>query len=595
MRAPTSAWVARAAVVIAVAGLALRGWVVFRGYFLVDDFIFQARAAREPFLSNLVTEHAGHLMPGGMFVAWVATEAAPLNHTFVALLTVAAQAAAAAMCWRMLTTLVGSRPAVLAPFLFYCLTPLLLPSTAWWAAALNALPLQIAAFAAVTAYVRHRRTGSTREMVICIGATVGGLLFYEKAVLVPLVVADVALALSPEPRLARAVTTELRARWRLWASLTAVSIGYLGLYTATPRSAPFGSPDDATAVADLVSGSIGKAVAPSIVGGPWSWIPVGTAGGIGDAPAWAGWLAADLLLLLIVVTSLFRRRARRVWATLLVVAAADLAVLGISRLFIGPQIGQELRYFADLAVPAVIALTLALLTPLGERPDPLARRASAAVARRPAPARVVAAVVALAFVAGSVWSTIGYDRVWSDNPARGYVTTAHRELAELPPGAGLLDQPVPPEVLDGLTAPRNTTAWVFSPVRGGPDFGETATEGWQVTDDGHVELLDIDGVRSRPGPAEGCGWPVNASGGAVNLGNDLFTWPWLLRVEYLAGDDTDAVLHLGEGSQRVTFRKGLGTLVVRLTGDGRTLRVRGVDRGVGVCIDAVRVGTWTRP
>jgi hypothetical protein len=25
------------------------------------------------------------------------------------------------------------------------------------------------------------------------------------------------------------------------------------------------------------------------------------------------------------------------------------------------------------------------------------------------------------------------------------------------------------------------------------------------------------------------------------------------------------------------------------------LRVRGVDRGVGVCIDAVRVGTWTRP
>ncbi len=594
-RTATATWVRRAAVAVALAGLALRGWVAFRGYFLVDDFIFQARAAREPFLENLVTEHAGHLMPGGMLLAWFATEAAPLNHTFVVLLTLAGQALATALCWQALTTLVGTRPAVLGPFLFYCLTPLLLPSTAWWAAALNALPLQIAGFAAVSAYVRHRRGGATRDLLLCVGATAGGLLFFEKAVLVPVVVAGVALALSSEPRLLSAARHEVVARWRLWAALTGTVGGYLLWYALTPRSSPFGAPTDGAAVADLVSGSIGRAVAPSLVGGPWSWVPVGTAGGIGNAPTWAGWLAADALLLLVVATSLFRARARRMWATAALVVAADLTVLGVSRLFIGAQIGQELRYFADAAVPVVLALTLAVLTPLGERPDALSRRTAAALAVRPAASRSVAAVAAVAFAASSAWSTIGYDRVWSGNPARDYVTTAKRELAALPPGSGLLDQPVPPEVLDGLTAPRNTTGWVFAPLRDGPSFGETATEGWQVADDGRVELRAVAGITSEPGPAEGCGWPVSSDGGTVDLGNDLFTWLWLLRVEYLAGDDTAAVLRLGDGRQPVEFRKGLGTLVVRMTGDGRRLRVTGLDRGVGLCIDTVRVGSWAAP
>jgi len=172
-------WVGRAALAVAVGGLVLKGWVAFRGYFLVDDFIFQARAAREPFLSNLLTEHAGHVMPGGMLVAWLTTEAAPLNHTAVVVTILAAVATSYALCWRMLTTLVGARPAALVPFVFYCFTPLLLPATVWWAAALNALPLQMAGFAAVTAYVRLRRTGDVRQLTICLLAVATGLLFFE--------------------------------------------------------------------------------------------------------------------------------------------------------------------------------------------------------------------------------------------------------------------------------------------------------------------------------------------------------------------------------------------------------------------------------
>ena len=184
--AATDRWVGPAAVGAAVGGLALKAFVAFRGYFLVDDFLFQGRAARLPFLTNLTQEHAGHLMPGGMLVAWISTEAAPLNHTFAVLVTLGAVAVSYAVCWRALCTLVGRRPAALGPFLVYCLTPLLLPATVWWAAALNALPLQIAAWIAVDHYVRYRRTGAARDLAVTLAAVAGGLMFFEKAVLIPL-------------------------------------------------------------------------------------------------------------------------------------------------------------------------------------------------------------------------------------------------------------------------------------------------------------------------------------------------------------------------------------------------------------------------
>jgi len=586
-------WVGRAALAVAIGGLVLKGWVAFRGYFLVDDFIFQARAAREPFLSNLLTEHAGHVMPGGMLVAWLTTEAAPLNHTAAVVTILAAVATSYALCWRMLTTLVGARPAALVPFVFYCFTPLLLPATVWWAAALNALPLQMAGFAAVTAYVRLRRTGDVRQLTICLLAVAAGLLFFEKAVLVPVVVAGAALALSPERSLVGAARAELAARWPLWLGIVGLGLGYLVWYLATPKAAGFGSSDDPGAVADLVSGSLGTAVGPSLVGGPWSWVPVGTAGGIGDAPSWAGWLAVDLVLVLVVATSLLRRRARRIWATLAVVLLADLTVLSVSRLFIGAQIGLELRYFADAAVPAVLALTLATLTPLGEAPDALSHKLSSLLSSpgRSRAAFGAASLAGVVFVGGAVGSAIGYDRVWSPNPAREYVTSAKAGLSALPPGSQVLEQTVPPVVLDALTAPRNTTGWVFAPLRDGPSFGDTATESWQVADTGEVRLQDVQGIRSRPGPAEGCGWPVGPDGGSVRLGTELFAWPWVLRIEYLSGADTDAVVHLGEARQAITFRKGLGTLLVRLTGEGDRVRFDRLEAGSGVCVDTVRVGT----
>jgi hypothetical protein len=207
----------------------------------------------------------------------------------------------------------------------------------------------------------------------------------------------------------------------------------------------------------------------------------------------------------------------------------------------------------------------------------------------------VAVGAAVTFVAGAVLSAVTYDEVWSRNPARTYVTTAKAELTSLPPHTRLLDQTVPPDVLNALTAPRNTTAWLFAPLRNGPAFGETATDGWQVGEDGTVVRHEVTGIRSRPGPAEGCGWPVGRAGGSIRLGADLFSWPWVLRIDYLAGADTPAVLRLGSARTEATFTKGLGSLIVRLDGEGDRLRVDGLDPGTGLCIDTVKIGSLRAP
>src|SRR5699024_5573761 len=69
--------------------------------------------------------------------------------------------------------------------------PLGLPAATWWAAAVNALPLSAAMAWAAASTVRLAETGRRRHAVGAVAATVVGLVFVEKSVLVPVVAAAV--------------------------------------------------------------------------------------------------------------------------------------------------------------------------------------------------------------------------------------------------------------------------------------------------------------------------------------------------------------------------------------------------------------------
>ena len=124
---------------------------------------------------------------------------------------------------RALHVILGWRPVLLVPLTFALFTPLGVPGFAWWAAGLNSLPM-LAALAWVCGdAILLVRTGNQRYAVSGWLVFLGGLLFFEKAAVIPFVAFAVVVAARLRCRAnANSVRTVWRRGARLWvASLVA--------------------------------------------------------------------------------------------------------------------------------------------------------------------------------------------------------------------------------------------------------------------------------------------------------------------------------------------------------------------------------------
>src|ERR1700742_4975616 len=175
--------VALAAAALIAAQLAIRAVLAFGGYFYWDDLILVGRAGTFHLLSAsyLFDDHDGHVMPAAYLVAGVISRLAPLNWVGPAISLVVLQLLASLALLRTLQVILGWRPVLLLPLTFALFTPLSVPAFAWWAAALNSLPM-LAAMAWVCGdAVLLVRTGNQRYVVTGLLVYFGGLLFFEKA------------------------------------------------------------------------------------------------------------------------------------------------------------------------------------------------------------------------------------------------------------------------------------------------------------------------------------------------------------------------------------------------------------------------------
>ena len=121
---------------------------------------------------------------------------------------------------RALYVILGWRPVLLIPLTFALFTPLAVPGFAWWAAALNSLPM-LAALAWVCAdAILLVRTGNQRYAVTGVLVYFGGLLFFEKAAVIPFVAFAVAALLCHVSAVTgSALRTVWRAGTRLWIAV----------------------------------------------------------------------------------------------------------------------------------------------------------------------------------------------------------------------------------------------------------------------------------------------------------------------------------------------------------------------------------------
>ena len=603
--------IALAAAVLIAGQAGLRAWVAYRGYFFLDDFAFTGRAARYSLTDLhdfLLQSYNGHLMPGAFAEVWVLTKLWPLNFGAVVTVNLVLQILVDIAFYRLLRELFGTRPAILVPFSMFVFTPITLSAFVWWAAALNQLPQQLTMITALWCQTRYLRTGRVRVGVYGAPITLVGLFFSEKTLLtIPLVMVYTLLFFA-DGNIVRRIVTVSRAHWRVWLAYLAVAIPYTAYYALevpSPEHTPHGGD-----VVQLFGSAFAHALDPGLVGGPWSWHPVGFVGALADPGKLTTYAAGVVVIGFVAWTIAWSRRAAFGWLMGVGYATVALLLLAFSRaVFIGPFIGDELRYTTDVASVAILGGSLAVLRIGGKwqtMPERLERRAwthrlaghrvwddvRAAVPRTHP---VVGVVVLIgAFLVSSTVSTVRFDRYWSSNPARPYVSTLRTELALAPRDLVLYDQEVPPQVAWALLFPYNQLSYLLRPLPTYPHFLEPghSEPTLATTDDfGHLRRVAIFGPHAVPGPLQnGCGWMLGPVAVRVRLDGTTFGWTWVLRMAYIASTDTTGTVRAGRTVATVDFKRGLHELYVAVVGAISYVTFSSLSHNATVCTSDLAVG-----
>jgi hypothetical protein len=580
-------WVARTAAALIAVQLVIRAVLAFGGYFYWDDLILIGRAGTQGLLSPgyLFDDHDGHVMPGAFLVAGGITRLAPLNWIGPAISLVVLQLLASLALLRALHVILGWRPVLLLPLTFALFTPLAVPGFAWWAAALNSLPM-LAALAWVCAdALLLVRTGRRRYAITGLLVYVGGLLFFEKSGVIPFVAFTIAALYAYVTR-SGSVMQVWRRGIRLWMPALAVTAAWIGVYLIVVDQKRWSF--DLSMTWDLLSRSFTHGIVPGLVGGPWDWQRWAPASPWATPPVAAmvlGWVA---LAAVIAVSFVRKERIGVVWLAALGYAVAcqiPIYLMRSSR-FTALELAQTLRYLPDLVVVLALLAAIGLCAPNRER----SRWLDASRVRN-----AVIGCVTVAFVASGLYSTATFLTSWRDNPAQPYLQNARASFAaaHAASDAPMLDQEVDPMVLQRVAWPENLTSHMFALLRDRPEFAGATTELRMLDSTGHLVDAKVTWVRSIvEGPAPRCGYFVQPDFGVrMPLDGPLLPADWTAEINYLANSDGSLTLSLSEGPEtKVPVRPGLNRVYVRLPGAGDAINVKANTAALSVCIAAGPVG-----
>jgi hypothetical protein len=580
--------VALAAALLITLHLGIRAVLAFRGYFYWDDFILVSRAGTHGLLSPsfLFDDHDGHVMPAAFLASGAITRVAPLNWIGPAISLVVLQLLASLALLRALYVTLGWRPVLLAPLTFALFTPLGVPGFAWWAAALNSLPMQAALAWVCADAILLMRTGNRRYAYTGALAYLGGLLFFEKAAVIPFVAFAVTALLCHVQGDRAPLAKVWRHGIRLWTLSLALTGGWIAIYLAVVNQRRWSS--DLTMTWDLLRRSITHGIVPGLVGGPWQWGRWAPASPWATPPALVmalGWLALAALLALSLIR---KQRIVPVWlaAAAYVVACQVPIYLMRSSRFTALELAQTLRYLPDLVVVLTLLAAVGFCAP---------NRASSRRLDVSVPRTVVATAVAVAFVASSCYSTATFLTSWRTNPAQPYLQNALRDLAaaHAASSAPLLDQEVDPLVLGRVAWPENLAGHLFAFIHDRPEFSSTTTRLRTLDTQGRLVDAQVTWVRAMtPGPVRQCGYLVQPDHPIeIGLDGPLLPADWTAELNYLANSDGSMTLALSDGTNsRVPVHPGLNRVFVRLPGAGDAIRVRANTAALSVCIAAGPVG-----
>ncbi|MFD6096997.1 hypothetical protein ACFVWN_21885 [Nocardiopsis flavescens] len=595
----------RAATVVLLVALAAKVYVLNASYFVEDDFLFFGAAyAADLTPDYLFSLHKGHFMPGAMFLVYLQTAFWPYDWWVSAGLMLVLQALALLAFLRLTWELFGRRWALLVPFTVYALAPLTIPVLGWWAAALNAVPFQLAILLALLWTVRYVRTGDPRYGWWTTAAVVFGMFFSVKALFLPSLLFVFAVAFLYPGTLFAGAARAVRAHRAFWTAMAAMTLGYLVLYVVSQNGGSgtegAGVPE-ADAAVELVRRMLGQVFPVGALGGPYEWALITPAGGLVEPRGFVV-LGAGAVWAAIVLSSLWLRgSAWRAWALLLgYLVFVDAIPTVIARGRGHGLAGADPRYVADAALVFALCLALAFLVVREQRARESVSTAGAAPATRAAPGRrarrdraVAAGVLTAVYAAGALYSTHTYAGTLNGDRLREYMDNVRASMADLPEEGGFYPRPVPEDVVLDWNGDRRLTSYVLPPLA--PDgarfaYPEQGPRAY-VFDDGGTLVPGEHTLFSStflPGPQDEClgtlegavSWPALAAGGPEQVAT----------LAYTSDADTQLVVSVGGGWIEAVLPAapdgGFWHLPVPQQGDRLSLLT---EEG-GLCMTAVALG-----
>ncbi len=595
---------------VVILGLALiaaqliwKSFFISNYFFWQDDFHFLELGLGHSFSwSYLTFVGAGHLFPGVYAIVWVVARIALYNWAFASAITVIMLAAAGLAALRLLRTLFGDRPAILVLLLVYLLCPLTMLDLRWWSAAIELLPLQIAVFMALNAQVHYVRTGRFRHAVAAAAWLVFGLLFFEKALILPLLLLGITSGFLMEGPWPRAIGRCLIRYWKSWLLEALILAVYAvvfaqALRTSTVQPAISGAAGVFTFTWELLKNTF----VPGAIGGPWQWLPTEDAQYASAAPPAALACLALIVAAAVIIASIaLRSYAWRAWGILAGwLVAADVTPVLLGRVMdMGPgALALQTRYVSDAVPILVICLGLAFLPPAGQ-PD---NRRRAAVLTGTQAGRLAAAGLVGAFIIGSVWSIQDLQGTTSGLLTRLYTDNARAAVAEAPAGTVIADSPVPSAIMIGAFGPYADTSRVIGPME---DAAAAARIRWTSRPAGTIDHLMVFGAdgRLRMAAIYGQTSAPPAAGRQchpASRGRVVATFPGpadphtqVLRIAYLADSaaaGANMIIRYGSSTHQLSIDPGLHDGYLPVSGSAASVTISSPAIR-GLCVGDVQAG-----
>jgi len=574
------------------AQLWLRGDILRHGYFILDDYVYLSRAVEEG-PAFWVRNYFGQFMPFGFALTWLLARFAPYVWEAALAVVLVLQAGASLAVLRALRVLFGTRWLILLPFALYVSTPLTLPATGWYAAAINGLPLQIGFAMAFAAHVRYLRRSRTTYLVQTLAWTAFAMLAYVKAGAIPLVL----FAFTAAYFFTGSWADGARAAWnryrRLWYWLIRLLALQVVVYALSfGDSAVSAQNPGANTSVDFVSRLVVRTFTMYFTGGPWAWADNGLNYASPDPPEVQIALAVAVAVAVIALSVRYRRVAGRAWTILSgYVLVADCVPVLVGRVpLAGTWLASDSHYVADAAPLLTICLGLAFLPLAGEKAPYV----------RPVPAGglvpAAAGVAAGAVVVASYVCVRDYARALGHAEGRTWVRAAADTLRRGPDLAAVFPSAVPERVLPATYEERAWSTHVLAPlataaqrkVLGRPRPTE---EPYVFGADGRLHPAGVYGVTTYPPPRRGTCWSIGATPVDVPLTGAVGKGAYAMSVGFLASKATGVRVTFND-AETVTFpaRPKTGRYVFMIHGEGRTVRIAKTKPKAPLCVTDVAVG-----